>query len=62
MHRLVADHFLEKKYGDTQVNHLNYIKTDNRAENLEWCTPKENRDHFHKMSVTLQILLSDEEQ
>lgn len=42
VHRLVAEAFCEKKDGQTEVNHLNEDKQDNRAVNLVWCTKSEN--------------------
>jgi len=47
IHRLVAEAFCEKKGGANQVNHLNGIRSDNRAENLEWVTSSENHNHAY---------------
>lgn len=45
VHKLVGEHFLEKKEGDTYVIHLNYDKKDNRIANLDWATKKEKENH-----------------
>ena len=45
VHRLVAKAFLKKGQCHTEVNHLNGVKTDNRAENLEWTTRSLNEIH-----------------
>lgn len=50
VHRLVAIAFLGLHEG-LEVNHINGQKDDNRLENLEWCTRKENMHHAMKTGL-----------
>ncbi|SFU50245.1 NUMOD4 motif-containing protein [Pustulibacterium marinum] len=45
IHKLVAEHFLEKEEGKEYVIHLDYHKKDNKVENLKWATKREKELH-----------------
>jgi DNA-binding NarL/FixJ family response regulator len=47
VHRLIANAFIPKVDGKPFINHKNSIRDDNRIENLEWCTQKENMQHAY---------------
>lgn len=49
IHRLVAEHFIPNPFHLEYVNHKNCIRNDNRVENLEWCTAKENTDQTERL-------------
>lgn len=59
LHRLIALHFIPNPLNLPVVNHINGIKTDNRLENLEWCTRSENAKH--SIRIGLQIPFKGEE-
>lgn len=57
VHRLVGFAFLADSYFEGAViDHVNTIKTDNRAENLRWVTQKENLNNPLNMGKRKKIV------
>jgi hypothetical protein len=46
IHRLIAIAFIPNPENKPCIDHINRIRTDNRIENIRWCSYKENRNNY----------------
>lgn len=56
VHRLVAEAFIPNPGNLPFINHKNEMKSDNRAINLEWCTPKYNSNYGDAIDKRMRTL------
>lgn len=59
VHRLVAEVFIPNPDGKETVDHINMVKTDNRACNLRWATYKEQKNFEDQDVVQRQVAHTD---
>lgn len=50
VHRMVLSTFIDNELNKPQINHINGKRNDNRLENLEWATARENVIHSYKIN------------
>lgn len=52
VHRLLAQHFIPNNSNKPQVNHIDGNKLNNKLNNLEWVTAKENSSHAYSTGLS----------
>ena len=50
VHRMVAECFLENPNGYTEIDHIDRDQTNNRADNLRWCSRADNLGNMGKLT------------
>lgn len=53
VHRLIAQAFIPNPNNYPIINHINGIKSDNRINNLEWCTHTHNIRHAFSTGLNI---------
>lgn len=51
IHRLVATAFIPNPHNKPQINHIDGVKSNNSAANLEWITASENQKHSIRIGL-----------
>lgn len=51
VHRMVALAWIPNPTGLPEINHLDGVKANNAADNLEWCTTEQNIRHAHRTGL-----------
>lgn len=61
VHRLVATAFIENTDNLKEINHIDEIKSNNNAYNLEWCTHKYNSNYGSRgKRISEKLLIKNE--
>ena len=57
-HRIIGFQFIENDDPENkiQIDHINHIKTDNRIENLRWCSISENQINKSKFKGNFEFV------
>lgn len=55
VHRLVAKVFIPNPDNKPEINHLDGDRSNNRIDNLEWCTRSENEKHAYKIGLKTMV-------
>lgn len=55
VHRIVAEAFIKKIKNRNQINHKDWVKSNNSVDNLEWCNWSENCKHAYSTWLRMPI-------